>query len=1134
MNPNFRRLETQLAAGLKAWQRSQWQRGLSLTLLGVLVLAAFVYLIEPERPVLWWSGLVLGGLAWLFLSAKYLVLPLLRRPSLSQVARYFEERNPHLEDRLVTALEVGQKTPAAVDQKMLERLFRDAMQHAQQIDFPQQLRLQLAHIWRVLLYAAIAAILLGAFGFSGLFRTRLAGYFTERPQPLASVKTMQVRPGNAHIARGTTVEVVVESPDQAASEATIYLAKARDDWQPSAMSGTTQPGKFTHHVFEVRDTTRYYVRLGSEISPIYALVPLDAPDVKRIFVTYRYPQKIGLASRREESRGDIYAPVGTDIDLEIIATQALAQAEWRLGEGEFQMMLLSADTLARASFQIEKDSFYVLRLTNGDGLSNSPVEYYIHATPDEAPQITLLQPGRDLRPTMLEEVALEISVFEDYGLQALTLVTAQNNGAEVRHDVLPLLQRTRAAGATRAEYRGTHLLYLEDLGVKPGDFLSYYVEARDAQQTVSTDLYFLEVRPFEEEFYRALSQGGGGGENAGGLSLSQKEIITATWKLAQSRNAVSNEELKKSSAAIAETQEALRESIKDLADNARMRGNFTGESGTGNLADYLEKATLAMAEAVPLLENARLEAALEPERRAYHLLLQAEAEIRRRELTQGGGSASSFAQLQSQEDLARLFKEELDKLQSKYETMQSTQQQQREAQMNEAQEKVRELSQRQERLGDLNRQIARENQPQEERRRQLERLQREQEQIQRELQNLSRQMQQMRNDNGNAGGASSQQLTENLQEIAQDLQRAQDQLRRNNPANAAAEGDRALERLQRLEEQLQRRQAGTLRENLAGLRDEFDNLAEQQGQLQRELEQAGESANSEQLQNWQRAQEGLRQQSARALDKLEQAGASRKAEEQTTARDLRKLTNELEQRAIPERMAQAGQAIGQSHLERARREQQEAKQSLQRASSGLKESLQQLAESPQEKLDMALQETQRLRQTLEEAWQQTQASHSQNNAPGQGASGRSADGQPQRGAQPNPQGAPQGHSPSQQRLNPDNIDWWNERLWENAQQLEKLRALVESDSALKQDYNEMMAGYRGVLRSFRGGDAQRLSNIENALLNPLRRFEAELAGRVALLQQQERLLNVRDERVPPQYREMVEAYFKKLSQTRKQ
>ncbi|NUO81277.1 hypothetical protein HUU05_14455 [candidate division KSB1 bacterium] len=1137
MNTNFQRLESQLALSLKAWKRSQWQRGLSLALSGFLMLAAYVYLIEPAWPWLWWSGLVLGGSAWLYAMAKYLLVPLLRQPTLTQVARYFEEHHPDLEDRLATALEVGQKEPDRLDPKMLERLFRDAVQHTQQIDFADQLRLQLAQLWRVVLYTAAAILLIGVFGFSGLFRTRLASYFTNRPAALSVAKRLQVQPGNAHVARGANVEVLAESPEVTASEATIYIAKTGASWQSSNMSVTTQPGKFTHHIFEVRDTTRYYVRLGGEISEIFALVPLDAPDLKQLRVTYRYPKKIGLPERQEESSGDIYAPIGTDIDLEAIATQALTTAEWRLGETEFQAMTLLADTLARASFKVEKDSYYVLRLTNRDGLSNTPVEYYIHATPDEAPQLTIVQPGRDLRPTMLEEVPITIAVFEDYGLQELTLVTSQNNGAEVRHDLLPAITRNRPANANRTEYRSEKLLYLEELGVQPGDFISYFVEARDAQQKASSDLYFLEVRPFEEEFYRSLSQGGGGGENADGMSLSQKEIITATWKLEQSRGKISPEELQKSSAAIAETQESLRESIKNMADHARMRGNFTSEGDAGNLVQYLEQAADAMAEAVPFLENVKPGAALDPERRAYHFLLQAEAEIRRRELTQGGGGASSFAQLQSQEDLARLFKEELDKLQSKYETLQNNQQQQREAQLNEAQEKVRELAQRQERLVDLNRQIAREKQAPEEQRRQLERLQREQEQIQRELQNLSRQMPPNNSAGSAAGSSQSQQLQENLQEIAQDLQRAQDQLRRNNPANAAAEGNRALERLQRLEEQLKQRQASSLRENLAGLHDEFNELAGQQSQLQRELEQAGNETSANERQRWQQAQEELRKQSTQALEQLQQAqtGASRNSEDQKTARELRKLAEELEKRGIPQRMAQAGQALEQNQIARAQNEQAEATQGLQRAAKGLQESLTQLAESSEEKLDMALQETQRLRQRLEEAWQQAQNSGQQNEGQ-QPASGQpNATGQSQSGTQANPQqGAPQSGAPSQEKLHPDKIDWWNERMWENAKQLENLRSLVESDSLLEGEYNDMMAGYRGVLRSFRGGDPQRLTNIENALLDPLRRFEAELAARVAVLQQQERLLNVRDERVPPQYREMVEAYFKKLAQSKKQ
>ena len=42
------------------------------------------------------------------------------------------------------------------------------------------------------------------------------------------------------------------------------------------------------------------------------------------------------------------------------------------------------------------------------------------------------------------------------------------------------------------------MVYLEELAVQPGDFISYYATASDRrgdQGTTSTDLYFLEVKP---------------------------------------------------------------------------------------------------------------------------------------------------------------------------------------------------------------------------------------------------------------------------------------------------------------------------------------------------------------------------------------------------------------------------------------------------------------------------------------------------------------------------------------------------------------------------------------------------------------------------------------------------------------
>ena len=82
---------------------------------------------------------------------------------------------------------------------------------------------------------------------------------------------------------------------------------------------------------------------------------------------------------------------------------------------------------------------------------------------------------------------------------------------------------------------------MEELGVQPGDFVTYYARARDVKRgrratEARSDIFFLEVKPFEEEFVAAQSQpmGQGGGRQSAaceGLAEAQKEIIVATWKL---------------------------------------------------------------------------------------------------------------------------------------------------------------------------------------------------------------------------------------------------------------------------------------------------------------------------------------------------------------------------------------------------------------------------------------------------------------------------------------------------------------------------------------------------------------------------------------------------------------------------
>ncbi len=1160
MNTLYKNLENELTLGLRAWQRSRLQRGLAISLLGLLFLFGLVFLATPALsafPTLWWILLGAGTLGWLGLTAQYLILPLRHRPNLTQIARHIEEQNPDLEDRLATAVEFGRNAPVfsakvknetneppANPNALLQRLLQDAIKHTTKIDFPQQLEIRFARWWRTL--AAVAAVLtiVAFFGWSGALRLRLNQFYTTVKNAPKVLLGLQVSPGDARVRLGETVEIVAQTPDEAAIKASIYLATGKQAalaanrelqaaWSANEMEATTTLGKFLYRFFDVRDTVKYYVRVGAEFSAIYTIIPLAVPEVNDVRITYHFPAEVGLPSRRETGNGDVYAPAGTRVDLEILASQPLAKAEWRFEEKLVKPMQLVADTLARVTFAVEKDGYYIVQLTNADGMSNAPVEYFVHLMPDEAPQITLERPGRDTRPTMLEEVPMAAQVNDDYGLKRFELIYSINEHAPKRQDLLATTKRQRDGENSRMNYHAATQLFLEELGVQPGDFISYYYEAGDAKQKSESDLYFLEVRPFDEEFYRALSQGGGG-EGSPGLAVSEKEIITATWKLERARQRFLNEELEKSSKALAETQAGLQESVTRMMEAAKMRGGFGDDAG--KLLEYLEQAVEMMQAAVLPLQDTKLAEALDPERRAYQFLLKFDAEMRRHELAMGGNGSASFGQLQSSEEFSRLFQEEMNKIQSKYETLQNQQQQQQQAQLSEAQQKVKELAQRQERLNELNRMLQRDNQSAEEKKRQIERLRRQQDELNRETQNLARQMQQLGQSSG-ANQQSTQQLEETLRQAADDMKRTTDNLRRDNLANAGAEGNRALDRLRRLEEQLQQQRSNSLRENMTQLREELQRLADAQSQLSDDLERQGSASGTEQKSRWRERQQDLQRRAEQARENLQKTHQTAAAgtgegerenarEKRELAQDLRKLTQEFDQRKISERMTEAGDAIQQERFDEAERMQRETAQNLKRLEAKLGESLAQLAEAPDEKLDVALQETQRLRRELEESLRE----RAEANASGQqGQPNEGRGGQQNQNPQLAPNGAPGGVMPSDQKLRPEEMNWWSEKTWQGIRDLEKINPFLRADTALADDYSRLLQNYRGVVRSFRGGDPLKREQIEKQLLDPLRRFEAELANRLAVLQNQQQILTVRDEPVPPQYREMVDKYFETLS-----
>ncbi len=173
-----------------------------------------------------------------------------------------------------------------------------------------------------------------------------------------------------------------------------------------------------------------------------------------------------------------------------------------------------------ANLVVSKDGSYRIALNDVDGLSNDgDTEYFIRMLNDRPPDVRILRPAGDKKVSPLEEVPIEARADDDYGVRSLELVIKSAGGKEkvVPIDSRPPRIATDARSGGRGRWR--HTVFLEDLSVKPGDVVTYYARATDVgrgrRSTESrSDIFFLEVKPYEEEFVASEGQSGGGGRAA--------------------------------------------------------------------------------------------------------------------------------------------------------------------------------------------------------------------------------------------------------------------------------------------------------------------------------------------------------------------------------------------------------------------------------------------------------------------------------------------------------------------------------------------------------------------------------------------------------------------------------------------
>ena len=779
-----------------------------------------------------------------------------KRPTDRQVARFVEERTRALEatllnDSLISAVDAAERPPAS-QPAFLPLILGEAIDRVRELD-PRAL-IPPTEIRKRGLYATAGAAALGlAVGLS--FPSLERAMDSARLRLFPGSLHVQVVPGDVRVSIGSPVRI--RATVNRGTGRLTHLAPTLTvfaNGQHRAVQMTAGVDAFEYVIESVDRTFSYDVSAGSARSARYTVTMLRPPRVSRIDLHYVYPSFAGLPPRDETDGGDIYAPAGTRVHLRVHASKPIARGELALGTSVATPLQPGGDGTFETDLVLSKDDSYRIRLADNDGLvSRDEAEYFIRVMDDRPPDVRIIRPSADQEITPLEEVPIEARADDDYGIGRFELVYAVAGGAE---HVVPFERVT----GTDIQKVGLRLLPAEDLRVKPGDVITYYARATDVGRgkrstQATSDIFFLEVKPFNEEFMSAESQASGAADSQiESLIQAQKEIITSTWNVERrSQAARSSDDVKAIAAAQAELKARAEQQLMSRAMRSRARPPAPQQVMPGppqpppGNADAAATAVGAMGKAVDQLTSERTKDALAHEMTALNGLLQLQAEVRRRQVSQGS-AGSGFGGNRSGMDLSALFDKELQRQQrTNYETRSAAEiKPDTPAGSNSALDRIRDLAKRQEDLNRRQRELAQSNLNPEEMKRQLEKLTREQTELREQTEELLRRLA-----NAASGSPQSRQResdvsqksgSEELRGAANEMRAAASGLRRDAPGDAARSGERALNQLRRLEDQLSAQTAGRQAGDGSDVKLEAQQIAQEQHRIANEASRLDRNA----------------------------------------------------------------------------------------------------------------------------------------------------------------------------------------------------------------------------------------------------------------------------------------------------
>ena len=755
-------------------------------------------------------------------------------PDYRGIARQIEEKHPDLHTVLLTAVEQEPDRASGSLNFLQQRVIVEATAHAR-----EQQWIETIPSWKY--NAHVAAAIIASF----LLIVSLPdspSVARSSGSSAAEVKKegVAVTPGDVSLERGTGLVVLATFHRDVPGEATLVIQPTNEPERRIPLVKNLDDPVFGGGLPEVNADLTYRVEYAAETTRDFKVRVFEQPRLERADATLHFPEYTKLPDKTVPDTRRIAAVEGTKVDFELQLNKPVKSATLVAKDGRTVPLSVASEKpeAALRDFALQTSGTYELRLTDADGReSKVPAQFAFEALPNRRPELKFAAPKGDQRVTSIQELTFRAETWDDFGLARYGLSV---NVAGRGETDLELGRDSRVD--ERREF--AHLLKLEELGVKPDELVSWFLWAEDTgpdgkPRRTASDMFFAEVRPFEE-IYRpgdgqegGQQQQGGGGSEANQAAHSQKEIISASWNIKRAEDGNTgtpspSEKYLKDTPVVRDAQAevlkkatALAEKVEDPKSRALV-DNVVKEMQTA--LERLEAATKSPA---PLPD------AIAAEQAAYNALLKLAAHefrVTRRQNSQGGGGGEQA----NQQQLDQLeLKDEKQRYETKREAapMQNEQQREQLAILN----RLKELAQRQQDINERVKELqtamqeAKTEQEKEELRRQLKRLREEEQELLADMDETRQKMEQ---------SPQQSQLADErrkLDETRSEAQQAAEAMESNSPSRALASGTRAARNLEQMRDDFRKKTSGQFNEEMREMRADARELAQNQQEIAENL-----------------------------------------------------------------------------------------------------------------------------------------------------------------------------------------------------------------------------------------------------------------------------------------------------------